>query len=77
MINGILLFEQGGVQQIGELTTLDNIIKTIKLILPDLEKQQRKILFDSLSTEEMAAVIKEREAALAEESKVKTKRLDK
>ncbi len=62
MIRGLLFFEQGSVQQIGELSSLDLIIKTIKQVLPELEQQQRKILFDSLSTEEMAAVIKERQA---------------
>jgi len=63
MIKGIILFEQGGVQQIGDLTSLHNIIATIRQILPELEKQERDRIFSTLSTAEIAQLIKEREAA--------------
>lgn len=63
MFKGIIIFESGGVQQIGEITTLQGIINTIKQILPELEKQERDRVFSTLSTEELAQLIKEREAA--------------
>jgi hypothetical protein len=63
MINGIFLPVSGGVQQIGEIQTLEYIIRTIKQILPELEAEEKKRLFSTLSTEELAAIIKEREDA--------------
>ncbi len=63
MINGIIFFETGGIQQIGDLSTISHIIETIKKILPELEKKERDRIFDTLSTEEIAQIIKDREAA--------------
>jgi len=40
MINGIIIFEQGGIQQIGELHSLQGVIDTIKKILPDLRHRK-------------------------------------
>lgn len=61
MIKGILIFEQGGMQVIGELHSLQGIINTIEQLLPDLKKQERDRIFSTMSTEEIAALIKEKE----------------
>lgn len=61
MIKGIIFFEHGGIQLIGELNSLQGIINTIKQILPDLEKQERDRIFSTMTTEQIAELIKERE----------------
>ena len=58
-----MFFEQGGVQLIGELNSLAGIIATIKNALPEFEKQERERVFRTLTTEQIAELIKEREAA--------------
>lgn len=62
MIKGIIIFEHGGMQPIGELNSLQGIINTIEKILPELKKQEIDRVFNSMSTEDIAALIKEREA---------------
>jgi hypothetical protein len=62
MLKGIIFFEQGGLQLIGELNSLAGIISTMKQILPDLEKQERNRVFSTMTVEEIAALIKEKES---------------
>lgn len=66
MLKGIILFEQGGLQLIGELNSLAGIISTIKQVLPELEKQERDRIFSTMSVEEISALIKEKEAGKTE-----------
>ena len=66
MLKGIIFFEQGGLQLIGELNSLAGIITTIKQILPELEKQERDRIFSTMSVEEIAALIKEKESGKTE-----------
>lgn len=62
MIKGIIFFEDGTLQLIGELNTLSGIIKTMKEAIPSFEKQESQRIFNSLSDEQIAALIKAREA---------------
>lgn len=60
MIKGIMLFESGGAQQIGELTSLSNIIATIQQILPELEEKESQRVFDSISDEQLQQIVASR-----------------
>lgn len=59
MLKGIIIFESGEIQQVGDLVTLANIIQSMKQALPELEKKQREHIFNTLSTEEIAELIKQ------------------
>lgn len=61
MISGIIIFEQGGVQQIGELKSLSNIIETIRIILPDLEQKELNRVLSQVSDTDLKRLIAERE----------------
>lgn len=67
MLRGLIFFEQGGVQQVGELTTLESIIQTIRLVLPDLETKQRERVLASLSDEDLKKLLVERQHAKKQE----------
>ncbi len=60
MIKGILIFENGTIQQIGELTTLNSIIVAIKQILPELEEQEKKRVLDSISDDDIQQLLASR-----------------
>ena len=60
MIKGLILFEEGGVQQVGELFSLAGIIATMKQILPELEARETQRVFDALSNEELEKLLAER-----------------
>lgn len=66
MIKGVIFFEQGGIQAIGELNSLAGIIDTMKKVLPDFEKQEKQRVFNSMTKEEIAELLKERDKAEAE-----------
>lgn len=61
MINGLLILEQGGAQQIGELSSFQGIINTLKQILPDLEAQEAKRIIDQISDEDLQKILTARE----------------
>lgn len=61
MINGIIIFEQGGIQQLGELHSLQGVIDTIKKILPDLEAQEANRILEQISDEDLAKIVAARE----------------
>lgn len=61
MIKGIIFFEQGGLQQIGELQSLDNIIRTIEEILPALKQKERERILSLLSKEDLEKLLEEKE----------------
>lgn len=61
MIKGIMIFEQGGVQQIGEFASLAGIIATIKQILPELEAAEANRVLDTISDEDLKQIIAARE----------------
>lgn len=60
MIKGIFIFESGGLQQIGEVSSLQGIINTIRELLPILEQQERDRVLSQLSNDELEALIKQR-----------------
>lgn len=68
MIKGIYIGEDGTVQQIGQLTTLTNIIAAVKELLPQLEVEHRKSLTSELTEEELMALLTEKKTAKAKES---------
>jgi hypothetical protein len=61
MIKGIMLFEQGGAQPIGELNSLQGIINTIKQLLPELEAQEANRILDNISDEDLQKIAAARE----------------
>jgi hypothetical protein len=63
MVRGIIIFEQGGVQQIGDISSLQGIINTIKQILPELEAKESSRVLDTISDEDLKRIIAAREAA--------------
>lgn len=63
MIKGILIFEQGGMQQIGELSSLQGIINTIKQALPELEAQEAKRVIEQISDEDLLRIVEVRKNA--------------
>lgn len=73
MIKGVLIFEQGGMQQIGELSSVQGIINTMKQALPVLEEQEANRILDSLSDEELQKVL----AARENKAQVKTGKTEK
>lgn len=77
MVKGIIIFEQGGMQQIGELNSLAGIIATIKQALPELEAAEAKRVLDNISDDELKRIVaarenkKEVEAATGKTEKLK------
>jgi len=64
MVNGILIFDNGEIQQIGTLTSLQGIINALDTLLPQIKKQERDRILSLWSPEELekaAAEIKSRE----------------
>jgi len=57
MVNGILFFQQGGLQQIGELASLENIITTIEKVLPGLKQQELDRLLKNIPREVLEAAL--------------------
>lgn len=60
MLKGMLIFEQGGAQPIGELTNLTNIIATMEQLIPLLKEEQRKKVLADLSTEDLEKLLEEK-----------------
>jgi hypothetical protein len=66
MVKGVLLFEQGGAQIIGEIATFSEILATIETIVPQMQEQEKSRLLSRLSNEELKRILEER---IAEERK--------
>lgn len=60
MIKGLLIFEDGSVQQIGELSTATNIIAAMQQILPELMKQEQERILRLLDTDTLEAILAQR-----------------
>lgn len=60
MISGIIIFEQGGVQQIGDISSFAGIIGTLKQILPELESKEAKRVLDAISDDDLEQLLAER-----------------
>lgn len=75
MIKGIIIFESGGMQQIGELSSVQGIINTMKQILPELEAAEAKRVLDNISDDELKRIIAARENAAQVEKTAKTEKL--
>jgi hypothetical protein len=63
MIKGLYIGEDGTVQILGEVTAFTNIIKSIQAVLPQLEEQQRKLLTEDLTEEDLMRLLTEKKAA--------------
>jgi hypothetical protein len=70
MVRGIIIFESGGVQQIGDISSLQGIINTIKQILPELEAKESSRVLDTISDEDLKRIIAAREAATGKTEKL-------
>ena len=60
MPSGLLFFEQGGLQVIGEITSLANVITTIKQVLPELEKQEKERVLNAIPDDELERLLEAR-----------------
>lgn len=62
MIKGILFFEDGNVQIIGDLSTARHIIASINTVLPQLQEQEKKALLDNISAEDLEKLLEQKRA---------------
>lgn len=56
-MNGIIFFEDGTVQMIGQLATVRNIALKIQEIIPNLVQQERDSIINSLNEEEIRRAV--------------------
>jgi len=75
MLKGIIIFEQGGIQLVGELNSLQGIINTIKEVLPQLEKQEADRVMNAIPDDELERLLEARKNKAAVTGK--TERLNK
>lgn len=71
MIKGIIFFEQGGLQVIGELNSLAGVIATLKDVLPQLEQQEAQRVIQQLSDAELEKIVAARKEAAANTGETK------
>ncbi len=69
MIKGILFFEQGGLQVIGELNSLAGVLATIKQVLPELEQKEKDHVLEAVSDAELEQLLVARRKKEAAENK--------
>lgn len=69
MLKGVIIFEQGGMQQIGELSSLQGIINTMKIALPELEAKEADRVLQSMSDAELEQILIERKKGTMEKIK--------
>lgn len=65
MLKGIIIFEQGGIQLVGELNSLQGIINTIKEVLPQLEAQEAQRVMQSIPDDELERLLEARKTKVA------------
>ena len=75
MLKGIIIFEQGGIQLVGELNSLQGIINTIKEVLPQLEKQEADRVMNAIPDDGLERLLEARKNKAAVTGK--TERLNK
>lgn len=56
-MNGIIFFEDGTVQIIGQLTTVRNIALKVQEIIPDLVQQERNAIIDTMNEVEIRRAV--------------------
>lgn len=56
-MNGIIFFEDGTTQIIGQLTTVRNIAVKVQEIIPKLVQQERDMIIESMSQEEIRRAV--------------------
>ena len=66
MISGIIFFESGGIQQIGDLNSVAGIINTIKQVLPELEAKEASRVLDQISDDELEKLLEARKSKSVE-----------
>lgn len=66
MISGIIFFESGGIQQIGDLNSVAGIINTIKQVLPELEAKEASRVLDQISDDELEKLLEVRKSKSVE-----------
>lgn len=62
MIKGIFISEDGFIQALGEITTLEHIIKAMHRNLPEFERQEKERVLSSLGDEELEKLLQERKS---------------
>lgn len=60
MLKGLFIFESGGFQQIGEVNSLQGIINTIQILLPQLIEQEQQRVLGELTDEQLAQLMEAR-----------------
>lgn len=51
-MNGIIFWENGDVQMIGQLTTVRLIAMKVQQVIPDLVQQERNAILDTMTEQE-------------------------
>lgn len=67
MVQGIFFSQDGEIQQIGNITTLANIIAVIKGVLPELEQKEADRVLQSISDEDLERLIQQRKTRVEKE----------
>ena len=57
ILNGIIFFEDGTVQMIGQLNTVRMIALKVQQVIPNLVQQERDAVFDSITDAELRRLI--------------------
>lgn len=56
-MNGIIFWENGEVQMIGQLTTVRLIALKVQQVIPDLVQQERNAVLDTMSEQEIRRAV--------------------
>lgn len=62
MIKGIIFFEQGEVQVVGEINSFQGIINTMQKVLPELIKAEKERVVNDLDEEQLEKLLAEKRA---------------
>lgn len=64
MIRGLFIGTDGSVQVLGEVGSLDAIIKAMREVLPQLEQQHRKAILDGMTEEQLMQALTQKKAEM-------------
>jgi hypothetical protein len=66
-MNGLIFFEDGTVQQFGELTSVQRIAVTANRVINDLLMQERQKLLKSITKDELKQVVEDMQKEIEKE----------
>lgn len=57
MKSGIIIFEDGDVQQFGRITSATKLVESVQKVISDLVQQERKQLLESITDDELKYIV--------------------